>query len=143
MINKIIDAISISINSEFGDGYEIYTESLEQGLNEPCFSVFCLNPTNELFLNKRYFRTNMFCIQYFPSMEEKNVECNTVFERLYTCLELITVDETTGHLTRGTRMKGEIVDGVLNFFVNYDMFVYKVETKDLMEDLEVNTDAKG
>ena len=96
MMNKIIDAISVSINSEFGDGYEIYTESLEQGLQEPCFSVFCLNPTNELFLNKRYFRTNQFCIQYFPSSEEKNAECNTVLERLYDSLELIEVDGDLG-----------------------------------------------
>jgi len=146
MINKIIDAISVSINSEFGDGYEIYTEQLEQGLQEPCFSILCLNPTNELFLNKRYFRTNQFGIQYFPSTEEKNSECNAVLERLYGCLEWITmkVDELTGDLTRGTKMKGEVVDGVLNFFVNYDMFVYKVEVnQDIMEDLEVNADAKG
>lgn len=145
MINKIIDAVSVSINSEFGDGYEIYTESLEQGLKEPCFSVFCLNPTNDLFLNKKYFRTNQFCIQYFPSTDEANSECNAVRERLFGCLELITVmaDPVNGDLTRGTKMKGEIVDGVLNFFVNYDLFVYKVETKDLMEDMEINTDAKG
>ncbi|MPN23816.1 hypothetical protein SDC9_171209 [bioreactor metagenome] len=145
MINKIIDAISISINSEFGDSYEIYTESLEQGLKEPCFSVFCLNPTNELFLNKRYFRRNQFCIQYFPSTDEVNYECNAVRERLFDCLELITikVDELTGDLTRGSKMKGEVVNGVLNFFVNYDMFVYKVETKDLMEEMEINADAKG
>lgn len=145
MINKIIDAVSISVNSEFGDSYEIYTERLEQGLKEPCFSVFCLNPTNELFLNKRYFRTNQFCIQYFPSTNEANSECNAVLERLYGCLELITimVDTVTGDLTLGTKMKGEVVDGVLNFFVNYDMFVYKVEVKDLMEDLEISADAKG
>jgi len=145
MINKIIDAVSISINSEFGDGYDIYTENIEQGLKEPCFSVFCLNPTNELFLNKKYFRTNQFCIQYFPSSDEPKNECNAVLERLYGCLELITmlVDETTGDLTRGTKMKGEVVDGVLNFFVNYDMFVYKVETNDPMEEMEFNADVKG
>ena len=40
MINKIIDGISVAINSEFGDPYEIYTESIEQGLVEPCFSIF-------------------------------------------------------------------------------------------------------
>jgi hypothetical protein len=141
MINKIIDAISISINSEFGDGYEIYTESIEQGLEEPCFSVFCLNPTNELFRNNRYFRNNQFCIQYFPSTDEPKAECNAVLERLYDCLEKITV---TGDLTRGSRMNGEVVDGVLNFFVNYNMYVYKVEVPaDNMEDLGIDVDAKG
>ena len=41
-------------------------------------------------------------------------------------------------------MNGEIVDGVLNFFVNYNMFVYKVEVPaDNMEVLGIETDAKG
>lgn len=146
MINKIIDSISISIHSEFGDDYEIYTESIEQGLEEPCFSVFCLNPTNDLFRNNKYFRTNQFGIQYFPSSKEPKKECNSVLERLYGCLELITIkeSETIESLTRGSRMNGEIVDGVLNFFVNYDMFVYKVEEPgDSMADLDVKTDVKG
>lgn len=146
MINKIIDSISISIHSEFGDEYEIYTESLKQGLKEPCFFIFCLNPTNNLFRNNKYFRTNQFCIQYFPSTREPKAECNDVLERLYGCLELITIkeNETTESLTRGSRMNGEIVDGVLSFFVNYDMFVYRVEEPgESMEDLNVRTDAKG
>lgn len=146
MINKIIDAISISLNSTFGDDYDIYTESVEQGLEEPCFSVFCLNPTNNLFRNNKYFRTNQFCIQYFPSTNESNAECNAVCERLYDCLESITVveNETTHSPTRGTRMNGEVVDGVLNFFVNYNMFVYKVETPgESMGELEVESNMKG
>lgn len=40
MINSIIESISISLNAEFGDEYTTYTESVEQGLNEPCF--FCV-----------------------------------------------------------------------------------------------------
>lgn len=146
MINKIIDSISISIHSEFGDDYEIYTESIEQGLEEPCFSIFCLNPTNDLFRNNKYFRINQFGVQYFPSSQESKKECNSVLERLYGCLELITIKENKSveSKTRGSRMNGEIVDGVLNFFVNYDMFVYRVEEPgDNMEDLDVKTDVKG
>ena len=56
MINKIIDGISEAIFTEFGDGYDIYTESIEQGLIEPCFSILCLNPTNDLFLGKKQAR---------------------------------------------------------------------------------------
>ena len=39
MINSIIESISISLNAEFGDGYTIYTESVEQGLDEDRKSV--------------------------------------------------------------------------------------------------------
>lgn len=144
MINHIVDAISIAIDAEFNqetDTYDIYTESLEQGLKEPCFFIFCINPTNELFLNKRYFRTNQFCIQYFPSSKERNLETNSVIERLYHCLNSVSVN---GDLNHGTKMSSEMVDGVLNFFVNYDMYVYKVEAvQDLMDSVNVNPDAKG
>lgn len=140
MINKIIDGISEAINKEFGDGYDIYTESIEQGLEEPCFSILCLNPTNEQFFGKRYFRQNQFVIQYFPSTDEKNAECNAVRERLFDCLDIIIVN---GDQTRGTKMKGEIVDGVLNFMLNFDMFVYKVQELDKMDSHSVSTDVKG
>ena len=140
MINEIIDGISEAIFTEFSDGYDIYTESIEQGLEEPCFSILCLNPTNDLFLGKRYKRTNQFMIQFFPASDEKNKECNAVMERLCDCLETITV---RNDITRGTKMSGETVDGVLNFQVNFDMFVYKVESLDNeMDSYSVKTDAR-
>ena len=133
MINKIIDGISVAINSKFGDHYEIYTESVEQGLNEPCFSILCLNPTINQVLGKRYFRTNQFCIHYFPSSDEKVSECYAVAEDLFTTLEIITID---GDRCRGTDMHAEVTDNVLSFFVNYDMYVYKEkDAKTMMEDL--------
>ena len=141
MINKIIDGISVAINSEFGDGYEIYTESIEQGLTEPCFSILCLNPTNEQFLGKKYFRTNQFGVHYFPSSDEARNESFMVMGRLFDALEYITVD---GDLTMGTGMRAEFVDGVLHFFINYDMFVYKeAEPGTPMEMMKQNTGLKG
>lgn len=141
MIKAIIDGICVSINDKFGDTYEIYTESIKQGLKEPCFSIVCLNPTINQIVGKRYFRSNQFCIHYFPSSNEKQSECHSVMENLFTTLEFITVD---GDLIRGTDMHCEIVDDVLNFFVNYDMFVYK-ETVDeeTMETFEHKTSVKG
>ena len=141
MINKIISGISVAINSEFGDPYEIYTESIEQGLVEPCFSILCLNPTINQKLGNRYFRRNQFCVHYFPSSDEKQSECHSVTERLMDALEIITVD---GDLCRGTNMHCEVVDNVLSFFVNYDMYTYKekpVETA--METVNHNTNMKG
>ena len=141
MINKIIDGISVAINSEFGDPYEIYTESIEQGLVEPCFSILCLNPSINQVLGKRYFRQNQFCIHYFPSSDEKRSECYTIAERLISCLEMITVD---GDLVRGTDMKYEVVDNVLSFIVNYDMYVYKETVDEVsMESVDFNSNVKG
>jgi hypothetical protein len=141
MINSIIESISISLNAEFGDGYTIYTESVEQGLDEPCFFLSCINPTSRVFLGKRYFRESQFCIQYFPADKgQAKEECNAVAERLFLCLEYTTV---TGDLVHGTKMKYEVVDGVLDFFVNYDLFVYKVAASDTMEEISENVTVKG
>lgn len=141
MINKIIDGISIGINSRFGDEYEIYTESVEQGFKEPCFSIVCLNPTIEQFLGSRYFRQNQFCIHYFPASSDKRAECYSVLEVLTNALEVIEVE---GETIRGTKMSGEIVDEMLHFFVSYDMFVYKQkEPISSMETAIFGADVKG
>jgi len=141
MINSIIEAISISLNEGFGDGYETHMEEIKQGLKEPCFFITCLNPTTELFLGKRYFRTNQFCIQYFPETNEKQRECNGVAERMLQCLEYITIYGEDKPIM-GTKMKYEVVDGVLNFFVNYDCFIRKTEQQTPMESLQASTSVK-
>lgn len=123
MINKIIDGIIASLNKEFGDEYEIYPENVKQGLKEPCFSIVCVNPIMDQVVGKRYFKQNLFCIHYFP--KDKNnakFEINEIIERLFNLLEYIYVDDD---LCRGTDLNAEIVDDVLNFFVKYNLFVYK------------------
>ena len=143
MINSIIEAISAALHDEFGDRYEIHMEELEQGLEEPCFFIFCINPTNERFLGKRYFRTNQFCIQYFPENGEKQQECNSVAEKMYRCLEYVTVKGDDKPIM-GTKMKHEIADGILNFFVNYDMFMIRQQKNDgAMEKVIGSVTAKG
>ena len=114
MIKKIIDGICLALSSKFGEDREIYTEAVNQGLEDGSFSVVCLNPTNTQFLGNRYFRTNQFCIHYFPKTNEPKSECLEVLEDLYDALEIIDVD---GDLIRGTNMTNEMDDGVLHFFV--------------------------
>lgn len=139
MINTIIKSISITLDAEFNEKeYEFHMEDIKQDLKEPCFFIACLNPTINLFFGKRYFRKNQFVIQYFPeSKEDLQSECNAVAERMTSCLEYIIT--TTGEMFRGTKMKYEVIDGIMNFFVNYDCFVYRVEQDEPMETLESNT----
>lgn len=142
MINRILEAVSVALNATFGDHFEIYREEIRQGLQEPCFFIQCPNPTESLFLGKRYFLQNQFCIQYFPEEESRrNEECSSVAERLFICLEYLDVE---GDLVRGTKMKYEIMDGILHFFVNYDLFVYRVlEPTPAMEEVSKETSVKG
>nr|DAQ19558.1 MAG TPA: tail completion protein [Caudoviricetes sp.] len=140
MINSIIESISITLDEEFGDEYEIHMEEIKQGLNEPCFFINCLNPKIEQFLGKRYFHTNQFCIQYFPATVEKQRECNEVAERMIWALEYIRVDSEEP--VRGTDMHYEIIDGVLNFFINYDCFIYRAGEEETMEMMDATTNVE-
>lgn len=141
MINAVIGSISRALKKEFGSRYKTYKEEKHQGLEEPCFFISCINPTKGLFLMKRYFRQNQFCIQYFPETEKKNEECHTVAERLFVCLENLTVD---GISVCGTNMNYEVTDGILHFFVNYDMYVYRVtEPPAVIGEVSCKTSVKG
>ena len=139
-IQNLIDAIAEALFQEFGSDYEYYTEKVEQGLNEPCFLIRCINPTKNLFLGRCYKRTNQFSIQYIPSTADANEECTSVLERLFECLENVIL---SGKPIHGTELHGEITDGILTFTVNYDGFVLKTEEQYSMEDLEIITEAKG
>lgn len=140
-VNLITNAISIALKGEFGTGYKVRNENVKQDLKEPCFFISCISPTHELFLGKRYFRENQFCIQFFPvSKQRAREECHAVAERMEFCLEWITV---TGDLVRGSKMKYEIVDDILNFFVNYNMFVYRKVDSVPMEEISENIAVKG
>lgn len=140
MINQIMESVSIALNKEFGDDYTIYTEEVKQGLTNPCFFIFCLNPSCNLFFNKKYFRENSFCIQYIPATDDVKEECNAVAERLFGCLELLSV---SADKLRGTKMNFEVVDDVLNFYVNYDFFVYREESRELMDSISETINVKG
>lgn len=142
MINAIVEAVSVALNAEFGDGCEIHMEEMEQGLKEPCFFVFCLNPARIPFLRGRYLGTCRLCVQYFPAGGEKQRECNSVAERLWQCLEFVTVGGD-GRLVMGTKMNSEMADGVLNFFVSYSWIARRTEREAPMDGLVSSTDVKG
>lgn len=140
MIEKIIDGICLALSSNFGEDTEIYTEGVEQGLTDGSFAIVCINPTSSRFLGNRYFKTNQFCIHYFPKSNEPKSECLSVLEDLYDILETIEVD---GDLIRGTDMSSETDDDVLHFFVNYDFFTIRRVDETYMDDYDYDSELKG
>lgn len=154
MINLIKDAICENIYREFSElgQYEIYTETVLQGFNTPCFFVMNTSNKSEQFMNRRYFKNNVFSVHYFPSMPkgevvdydevlenvdngpagiqvfentvlENSKELNFIADRLFAVLEYICVN---GELMRGTNMESSIQGGVLVFSVDYNVFVDKI-----------------
>jgi hypothetical protein len=143
MINEIVKGISRAIYETFGDEYTIYKDDVPQDFNEPCFMIVYLNGSIEQKSPIRYFQYNLFDIHYFPKDElNSRTEMRSVIESLFLSLEYINVLD---NLCRGTKMSYEIIDDVLHFFVNYDMFVNKevvkqadMKTLEQSSTLEVN-----
>lgn len=147
VVNDICAAIAIALDSEFNaDGastYEIYSEAVPQELHEPCFFIQCLNPQHEQFLGNRYNRMNQFMIQYFPKSSAYEDECADVAERMMWALEYVTCVGDVKPI-RGTWMHSEVVDKVLNFSINYDLFIRKIpDAEPVMDDLHSDTKLKG
>lgn len=144
MINDIIIGIAQKLK-QINPEITIYTEDVHQDMKEPCFIILPLEPTQEARLPNRYWRTYPFDVHYFPTPIDKNLkqkeEIYGVVEKLLFELEHITFrkDDPLESLLRGTKMRYEIVDNVLHFFVNYNMFVkQKVEPTELMRTLDHN-----
>lgn len=140
MINTIIEAVSAALYEEFGDRYRIHMEEVSQGLEEPCFFIQALEPSGGLLRGPRYTRINQFCIQYFPESEkEPNRECYNTAERMFACLEQIALE---GGSCRGTRRRYKVVDGRLNFFVNYDCILRREGEEQSMGEMTSRTEVK-
>lgn len=136
MINRLTEAISMALREEFGSGCHIHREEKRQDLEEPCFFIACISPRSRRYFGKRHFRSSQFCLHYFPrdGLHAKE-ECHTVAERLFICLEYLAMG---GDLVMGTGMHYEVDGGILHFFVNYDMFVYRDEpTAPEMEEMRI------
>ena len=134
MIELIIQAISIAIHGAFGDGYKIHANSIEQGLEEPCFLIVLINYTKEQLLGNRSIRRLPFDIHFFPSQGES--QCWEVADKLMNALNIITTVD--GEKFAGSSMDAEIVDGVLHFRVNFN-FIASVSdvAMDKMEEINV------
>lgn len=137
MVGDILTGISIKLNQVF-EGCEIYGDSdVVQGLTEPCFFIAVLNPSQTKLIGQRYFREHPFDVQYFPEEAGDNAELHDVASELFEALEYITL--LNGDLVHGTSMAYEIVDRILHFRVNYNMFLKKELEQSEMETIDVDT----
>lgn len=136
MIEKTIYGISNALYEAFGEGYSVNTDDIEQGLSPPCFLIKTLVNERVRGLGDRYKQQQSFDVVYFPKGENSTLECAAMLSRLYDALEHIVID---GNMVWGTDLRGEIQDGVLHFFVDYNMFLMKQREKNNMEaaDIEI------
>jgi hypothetical protein len=139
MTPEIITAISKTLNRVFGDDFEIYfSKDVQQGLTEPCFFIAHVGSSRIRRIGQRYYQPNSFDVQYFPAIKRGNTEMLEVAEQLSDALEFVRLAD--GDLVQGTAMNYTVQDGVLNFFVDFNVFLKKEVLLDEMETLTVDAD---
>lgn len=141
MINKLIEGISKKLYAVFGD-IKIYVEEVPQGFVTPCFYIRCLTHNDSLMLFDTKKKITKFDILYFPTENSLNeeYEINNVLAVLVDSLNII---EAEGHKVKGFNSTTEKVDGVLHFFVDYNITLIKTEEDIKMEILKERTDVNG
>lgn len=113
-------------------GYDVYTESIEQGFTEPCFSILQIGGDAQQYPGNRMLDNQRFDVRYFPTDgTRKREECRTVADELTFLLRALPG-------VRGVGMEWEITDDVLHFFVSYPRFVREIVDKPVMETLETD-----
>lgn len=130
----------MKLNAAFGAGYKIYQNDVEQGFKEPCFFIAVLKPDISPLQKNRFMNRNPLDVHYFPTSGRNNAELFAMAGDLMECLEFITLPN--GDVLHGTSMSYEVQDGVLHFFVNYNLTLRRETEETAMETLETTVEPK-
>lgn len=125
-----------ALKKQFPD-YKVYGEEIKQGFQAPCFFLAVINTNSkQKMIGKRYLRTISLDVHFFSEKnEEQNEQMYEMGDLLYPLLEVLQLEE---QILQGSEMNFEIIDGVLHFFVDYKVFVYRQTEPDVyMEKLNV------
>lgn len=139
MVSDIVTGISLKINKLFGDGYTIHEEDIKQGLYEPCFFIMLVDSTAKSVIGSSKFRRHSFDIQYFPRKNSR-AEMLSVAYDLVDGLEYITLLD--GSVLRGTSISYRIIDGVLHFYVDYNVFTHVPAETTPMKNVQIETNGR-
>lgn len=121
-VNDVRRGVMAALKKRF-PGIKVYGEEIKQGLTAPCFFVKLFPVAQDREVGRRYKRMHAFDIHYFGN---SNDDMHDTAESLYDCMEYIEINRST---FRGVKMRHEIVDDVLHFFVDYDFHVMRQKPK--------------
>ena len=134
MTEHFIDGIVSRLRETFD--LPVYTERAAQDFQRPCFAVEP-GPTGQAPMpNGQYCRETEFVVAYYPAGEaaEARRECLAVMESLFVALETVPVADG---LKRGIGLRGEVVEGLLHFYVKFKVIVRRKEAKERMDEIQI------
>lgn len=139
MVNDILYGISTMLYDNFA-GATIYTDTVEQGLTEPCFFVMPVTINEQTLLNTRALRAVTFDIHYIS--KQSRLQLEDLAAKLYPLLRRVTLLD--GSSLNGFNLHHEISDGVLHFFVEFKPIVkYSSESVPNMADVAMKVGTKN
>lgn len=139
MIDGIIEAMATTIAGLYPD-CTIYTEPVEQDLQEPAFYIHCINVDQSDLIARRFRQSMPFEVVYFP--REGLSEINNTLPTLLVYLRQITLKN--GQRLNGRNIKGQIIEGILRIFVDYDITVkIATDTVDNMGKINITGGTNG
>lgn len=138
MENDIVKGIAKALRDTFGPGYRIYQNDIEQGFQTPCFFILSMKATPSPLGKDRFLLKSPFDVHFFPEDEKDNAVMQAIAWQLWQALEFITLPG--GDKLHGTSMSWEVQDGVLHFFVSFNMTLRRIDLPEKMGELhmEVN-----
>lgn len=134
MIQGIKQGILDKLYALYGDEKSYLYDEQEQGFEPGSFWVIETSGAQEQVVGQRYLRTEHIDVRYYGTEAGGTAELHGIADALTDALEYVTDDEG---LVRGENMNYQIEDGVLHFFVDYRVHLWKQKERvPYMETLE-------
>ena len=135
MTTEVVNGVIAAIKTAF-PSIDVFDNPVEQGIVEPSFTVRCIRPTQDQFLGRRYKKSHLIEIVYFPLRGETFTNLNAVAESLFDALEVIQAGNDP---VRGWNMDAHYSEDndALIMTVNYNYFVIRANNADLMDSLHI------
>lgn len=124
VINEVVIGMATKINKIYNKKYPIHTDSEEQGLDKPCFFIKYLNgdENREIGLQDRFYKDKLNFVIIGYTQDGDTEILNDMIDNLY---ELEYIELTDRTLLRAQKLHPKIEDGVLHFFIDYEIFIKK------------------
>lgn len=141
-IDDVINAVILSLQEIFGDGYKYYPENIGQNMEEPCFYVQYLSGNEKYLVGNRYSSLSHFVIHgHVEDTLNKKSDLNKMATNLY---QLEYIQLKNGDLIRLENRNSNIEDDVIIFYfdVNVHLIKKKIDNSVNMQNINTNEGVK-
>lgn len=135
MLNNIINAVMVRLDSLYGDTCEYLREIRESGGEKPTFFIKPLKPTRTRLIGTRGVELYPLDIAYFDFSSRH--DAYEVADTLLHNLDHIDIGD--GHLLAHNDIEYNVVDEILHVVVTYRVITHAItETAGLQQSAQIN-----